>query len=248
MKVIVNGALGHMGRELVRLLGEGYEGGELCAAVDAFSQTPDVLNSLDEYKGDADVIVDFSNASATEAVTRYAVSRSIPLVIATTGQDESQKALILDAANKIPIFRSANMSVGIAVFVKMAGEIAKLFPDADIEIIESHHNRKVDAPSGTALMIADRMKAERGSGDYVFGRSGKSKRTHGEIGIHAVRGGNIVGIHEVAVITDSQTITLKHEAHNRALFAEGALTAARFLAEMPVGIYDMYDMLEHQKR
>lgn len=243
MKVIVHGALGRMGREVMRLVDEGYEGGELACAVDVFSDSADVLSSLDEFRGDADVMIDFSNAAATESVTSYAVRRGIPLVLCTTGQNEAQKAIIADAATKIPVFRSANMSVGVAVFVKMAGEVAKMFPHADIEIIESHHNRKVDAPSGTALMLAERIRDARGEGEFVLGRHGASKRTAGEIGIHAVRGGNIVGIHEVAVITDSQTITLKHEAHSRSLFAEGALTAARFLTSRGAGMYDMYDTI-----
>ncbi len=243
MKVLIHGALGRMGREVMRLVDEGYEGSELAGAVDVFSDSADVLTSLDEFRGDADVIIDFSNAAATETVTNYAVRRGIPLVLCTTGQSEAQKAIIADAATRIPVFRSANMSVGVAVFVKMAGEVAKMFPHADIEIIESHHNRKVDAPSGTALMLAERIKAARGNGEFVFGRHGASKRTAGEIGIHAVRGGNIVGIHEVAVITDSQTITLKHEAHSRSLFAEGALTAARFLVSRRAGMYDMYDTI-----
>lgn len=243
MKVLIHGALGRMGREVMRLVCEGYEGSELACAVDVFSDSADVLTSLDEFRGNADVIIDFSNAAATETVTNYAVRRGIPLVLCTTGQNEAQKAMIADAATKIPVFRSANMSVGVAVFVKMAGEVAKMFPNADIEIIESHHNRKVDAPSGTALMLAERIKAARGEGKFVFGRHGVSKRTQGEIGIHAVRGGNIVGIHEVAVITDSQTITLKHEAHDRSLFAEGALTAARFLTAKSAGMYDMYDTI-----
>ena len=232
MKVLIHGALGRMGREVNRLVDEGYEGSELACAVDVFSDSADVLTSLDEFRGDADVIIDFSSAAATEAVTDYAVRRGIPLVLCTTGQNEAQKAIIADAATKIPVFRSANMSVGVAVFVKMAGEVAKMFPNADIEIIESHHNRKVDAPSGTALMLAERIKAERGEGEFVFGRHGASKRTQGEIGIH-----------EVAVITDSQTITLKHEAHSRSLFAEGALTAARFLCTKSAGMYDMYDTI-----
>ncbi len=247
MKVIVYGAEGFMGREVVRLLSAGYEGGEIAAKVDAFSSNPDVLKALDDFKGDADVIIDFSNAAATEEVTRYAIKRQIPVVLATTGQDETQKALISDAANKVAVFRSANMAYGVAVFVKMAGEIAKTFPDADIEIVEAHHNRKLDAPSGTALMIADRIKAEREDGRFVLGRAGKSKREKGEIGISAIRGGNIVGIHEVMVITDSQTITLKHEAHSRALFAEGAIVAAKYIAGKGAGMYDMYSMLDGDK-
>ena len=178
INVLISGALGRMGREVMRLVDEGYEGSELACAVDVFSESADVLNSLDEFMGEADVIIDFSNAAATEAVTSYAVRRGIPLVLCTTGQSEAQKAIIADAATKIPVFRSANMSVGVTVFVKMAGEIAKMFPHADIEIIESHHNRKVDAPSGTALMLAERIKAARGEGEFVFGRHGASNREY----------------------------------------------------------------------
>jgi len=137
------------------------------------------------------------------------------------------------------------MSVGIALLVELAKKTAAAMPDADIEIIESHHNRKEDAPSGTALMIANGIREARGQVPYKFGRSGHDKRNPGEIGIHAVRAGNIVGIHEVIVCTDTQSITLKHEAYSRALFAEGAVAAAEYLCDIKEpGVYNMYDMLK----
>ena len=144
----------------------------------------------------------------------------------------------------IPVFHSANMSLGIALLVELAKMTAKTFPDADIEIIEKHHNRKLDAPSGTALLLANAIKEIRTKAKLVFGRQGQAKREADEIGIHAIRMGNIVGEHEVIVGTDTQTVTLKHEAHSRALFAEGAMAAAAFLIGKPAGLYDMKRMIE----
>ena len=143
----------------------------------------------------------------------------------------------------IPIFHAANMSLGVALLIELAKITAKTFPDADIEIIEKHHNRKLDAPSGTALAIANAIKTVREKAFFVFGRQGNAKRTENEIGVHAIRMGNIIGEHEVIVGTDTQTITLKHEAHSRSLFAEGAIVAAEFLVRQPAGFYDMNRMI-----
>ena len=241
MKIIVNGAGGRMGHQVVSKIACPDE---CVAKVDRYSTDLDIIQSLCEFEGDADVIIDFSNPAATAEITEYAKARKMPLVIATTGHGDADKALILEASKHIPVFLSANMSLGVALLVNLAKQAAKAFPDADIEIVEAHHNRKLDAPSGTALMIADGIKSARGECKYVYGREGRAPRTHGEIGIHAIRGGNIVGMHEVMLITDTQTLTLKHEAHDRALFAEGALVAARFLTEQSCGLYDMYDMIE----
>ena len=152
--------------------------------------------------------------------------------------------MIAQAAKQIPLFHSANMSLGIALLVELAKITAKTFPDADIEIIEKHHNRKLDAPSGTALLLANAIREIRKKATLVFGRGGQAKRTSEEIGIHAVRMGNIIGEHEVIVGTDTQTVTLKHEAHSRALFAEGALAAAEFLIGKDAGLYDMKKMID----
>ena len=135
------------------------------------------------------------------------------------------------------------MSVGVALLARLVKQAAAIFGGCDVEIVEAHHNRKVDAPSGTALMLADAVKSQRPDAEYVYGRSGQHKRQPNEIGIHSLRMGNVVGEHEVIFATDNQTITLKHQAHDRALFAEGALTAAGFLVGQPAGFYHMDDLL-----
>ena len=242
MKLIINGALGRTGSEVYRLLREGAGGHTLAAAVDRDGEG-EVYRSLADFTGEADGLIDFSHHSATAELLRYACERKLPVVLATTGHSPEESELIRQAAQQIPIFRSANMSVGVAVLVQMARQAAHLFPDADIEIVETHHNRKLDAPSGTALMIADEIRKERKDAVFVFGRGGQHKREKNEIGIHAVRLGNTVGTHEVLIGTDSQTFVLRHEAHSRALFAEGALSAASFLAGRGPGLYDMHDLL-----
>ena len=242
MKVIVNGAAGFMGREVLAIVNKGDRGSELAFAADREGTG---FMPIGTYDGDADVIIDFSHHSATTELCDYAVNNNIPVILCTTGQTEDELAAIDEASKKIPVFRSGNMSVGIALLVELAKKTAAAMPDADIEIIESHHNRKEDAPSGTALMIADGIREARGDVPYKLGRAGHDKRNHGEIGIHAVRAGNIVGIHEVLVCTDTQSITLKHEAYSRALFAEGAVAAAEYLCGVSEpGIYNMYDMLK----
>ena len=152
--------------------------------------------------------------------------------------------MIRAAAEKIPVFYSANYSLGVALLVELAKKAAAAMPDADIEIVEKHHNRKVDAPSGTALMIANAIKTVRTQAQLLLGRAGMAKRAPEEIGIHAVRMGNIIGEHEVLIGTDSQTITIKHEAHSRALFAEGAVAAAAFLVKQNAGLYDMKSLID----
>lgn len=241
MKVIVNGACGHMGREVLRLVSEHSRDADLAFACD---RVGGALPPITDFSGDADVIVDFSNHSATKMLCDYAVKRGIPTVIATTGQNEDELSCIRASAMHIPVFLSGNMSLGIALLVELAKRAATTMPDADIEIVESHHNRKEDSPSGTALMIADAIRDARGHGEYRLGRAGHEKRNEGEIGIHSVRAGGIVGIHEVVICTETQSITLKHEAYSRSLFAEGALEAARYICTVKEpGIYNMYDML-----
>ncbi|MDP4117883.1 MAG: 4-hydroxy-tetrahydrodipicolinate reductase [Bacillota bacterium] len=246
MKIIVNGSNGHMGNEVMKFVLEGYRGSELAAAVDINvpqkAEYP-TFTSLAEVNVDAECIIDFSHHSITKQLMDFAISKGLFVVIATTGQSEEELALINEASKKIPIFISANMSLGIALLVELAKTTVKTMPDADIEIIEQHHNRKLDAPSGTALLIANAIRTVRENAQYMFGRDGQHKREKNEIGIHAVRMGNIVGIHEVIVGTDTQTITLKHEAHSRTLFAEGAIAAANFLKGKPAGKYDMKSMI-----
>ena len=238
-----------MGREVARLSLDGVRGASVVAGYDVLPidtrefPTYTDWNAVEER---VDCIIDFSHHVGTPALLSYATDRGIPVVLATTGHTEEEKALIEEAAKKIPLFHSANMSLGVALLVELAKITARTFPEADIEIIEKHHNRKLDAPSGTALLLANAIREVREKARLVFGRSGQAKREADEIGVHAIRMGNIVGEHEVIVGTDTQTITLKHEAHSRALFAEGALAAAEYLIGKPVGMYDMKKMIESE--
>lgn len=235
MKIIVTGAAGRMGAELKALLGD-----DLVCGVDPAGE----VKNINDYGGDADGIIDFSFHGAIPEIADYAVKRGLPLVVCTTGHTPEELAKINEAAKSVPVFFSANMCIGIAVLCRLAKEAVKFFPDADIEIIEKHHNRKLDAPSGTALMLAKEIAEVREDAKFVYGRVGQAKRESGEIGIHAVRMGNIVGDHEVIVGTDTQRITLKHEAVTRAIFAEGAVTAMQFLQGREAGLYDMKDMIK----
>ncbi len=246
MKILIHGIGGRMGVEIKKMALEGYKGSEIAAGVDVnplslegIPTYTDIYDVVEEY----DCIIDFSHHSATKNLLEYAIEKNAPVVIATTGHDDSEKKLITDAAKKIPVFHSANMSLGVALLCELAKTAAKTFPDADIEIIEKHHNRKLDAPSGTALLLARSIQAVREKAFFTFGRQGQAKRMPDEIGIHAVRMGNIVGEHEVIIGTDTQTLTLKHEAHSRSLFAEGAITAAAFMIDKSAGLYDMYSMI-----
>lgn len=245
MKILIHGIMGHMGREVLRLCECGYHGATGAVGVDRSGKIPEVecYTSLDEASG-ADVIIDFSHHTAIKDLLDYAIKTSTPIVVATTGHDEEELLAINAAAERIPVFFSANMSLGVALLVELAKTAARAMPDAEIEIIEKHHNRKLDAPSGTALMVANEIKKVRPKSTFTLGRGGMAKRVPGEIGIHAIRMGNIVGEHEVIVGTDTQTITLKHEAHSRALFAEGAIVAAEFLVKQPKGLYSMQDIIK----
>ncbi len=241
MRIIVNGACGRMGRELIRLIGE-QPRLELAAMVDAKGDGIEVLTDLTNAPA-ADVIIDFSHHSAVSALLDAAEARNCPVVIATTGHDAAELDRIHDAAERIPVFYSGNMSVGVALLCRMARETARLFPEADIEIVETHHKHKADAPSGTAKMLFGAVKEVRPEAEMVCGRSGMQPRTPNEVGVHSLRMGEVVGIHEVHICTATQTITLRHEAHSRALFAEGAICAAEFLVNQGEGFYDMKSLI-----
>jgi len=243
IQVIVSGALGRMGSITVEKVNQA-EDMTLAAAVDVFSKGGDVLSSLSRFEGKADLIIDFSHHTGTPALLQWAVEHNTPVIMCTTGHDEGEKAAIYEAGKRIPVFYSANMSLGVALLAELAKKTAAAFPDADIEIVETHHNRKVDAPSGTALLLGNAIKTVRDDAVFNMGRSGMAKRTPEEIGFHAIRRGNIPGIHEVIVSTDNQCITLKHEVYDRALFADGALSAARFLAGKAPGMYEMADIIK----
>ena len=243
MNVLVYGALGHMGSIVVNKVEEA-EDLVLSSAVDTYSRGGAVLKDLADVAETPDVVIDFSHHTLTPALLDWCVSKNVPLVLCTTGHDGAERAAIDRAAERIPVFFSANMSMGIAALADLARRAAALFPEADIEIVEAHHNRKLDAPSGTALMLAEAVRQVRPGAVPHPGRSGLGKRDKNEIGIHAVRMGALPGTHAVLISTDSQTLTLKHEAHDRALFADGALDAARFLAGRPAGLYDMSSLVK----
>lgn len=250
MRILLNGINGHMGREIVRLAKEGYRGAEIAAGVDPAGRREESIPVSADFAGaetGVDCIVDFSHPSATEDLLAFALRRRLPLVIATTGQTEEQRQKILDASREIPVFFAANFSLGVALLIELAKKAASVMADAEIEIVEVHHDRKLDAPSGTALALAGAIRSVRPDSTLRTGRSGHGKREKNEIGIHSLRMGNIVGIHEVLLSTPTQTITLKHEAHDRALFAEGALTAADFLCGKPAGLYDLSSLLKSNR-
>ncbi len=249
MKLLVNGISGFMGREVARLATEGYRGSSLSLGVDLASgvyDTAPIYAGFDAVPNDApiDCIIDFSHHTATPALLEFAISRRIPTVVATTGHDERELEAIRRASELIPVFHSANMSLGVALLVGLAKTAALAMPDSDIEIVEKHHTRKLDAPSGTALMLANAICEVRPDAYTNCGRAGHGKRDKNEIGIHALRLGNVVGEHEVILSTGTETITLKHEAHSRALFAEGAIAAADFLSRMPKGLYNMQSLID----
>lgn len=245
MKVIINGVFGRMGRAVASLIQSGGLGTVVYGA-DIASGTADfpVGTALSEFKGEADVLIDFSHHSQTAAVCAFAAERGIPAVISTTGQTDEEKALIAETAEKTPIFVSANMSVGVALLCKLCAEAAAVLEDADIEILEKHHNKKLDAPSGTALMIADSIKAVREDSRYVYDRqSVRAARSKEEIGIQSVRAGNIVGEHEVLFALGNEHITISHSALSRELFADGAVKAAAFLVGKKPALYGMKELL-----
>ena len=238
MKVILCGANGAMGKLIDDLFGEEIVGR---VSLDGENNVPKTFDELGPRE--ADVVVDFSHHSATPDVLSYAKKIGAGAVIGTTGHTQEEKAMIHAAAREIPVFWAGNVSLGIAVLCRLVKQAAAFFPDADIEIVETHHTRKVDAPSGTAHMLFNAIKEIRPNAWENCGRAGEGKRTKEEIGVHALRLGTVVGIHEVHIHTANQSLTLKHESGSRAMLAEGAVTAARFLNGKEKGLYDMEDIL-----
>ena len=244
MRIILIGYEGHMGRE-VRMSAERRPDAEIVCGVDPAAETGGLcVRSFSECRTEADVIIDFSHHALTAELLAFATERKLPLVLATTGQTEEEKALIMEAGKKIPLFLAANYSLGIAVLTDLVRQTLTLYPDAEVEIVEQHHDRKLDAPSGTALALFNAVKEVRPEAKAVPGRSGAGKRQPEDVGIHAIRMGNTVGIHEVIIGTPNETLTLRHEAHSRGVFADGSLKAAAFLMGKEPGLYDMKDLLK----
>lgn len=245
LKIIISGCNGHMGR-VVALLCEADPLLEITAGFDVLGAADrefPVYTSPARFTGEADAVIDFSSPAALDGLLEFARARKIPLVLATTGYTPEQEAQVGAAACDVPIFRSANMSLGINVLLELVKKAASVLGDGyDIEIVERHHRRKVDAPSGTALMIADAAASSCGhETEYIYERrSTRRPRDKKEIGISAVRGGTIVGEHEIIFAGHDEIMEIRHTALSREIFAQGAVAAAKFIAgvERP-GLYDM---------
>ena len=249
VSVILHGACGHMGHVVAELAAADPDV-QIVAGVDAFGESYadfPVYKGIGECTEEADVIVDFSTAAAIDALVAYGVERSIPMVICTTGLSEEQIRAVREASEQVAILRSGNMSLGINLLMKLVRDAAKtLAPNGyDPEIIEEHHRRKLDAPSGTAIMLADSLnEGADGAYTYTYGRHERREpRNAKEIGISSIRGGTIVGVHDVLFAGQDEVIELKHTAYSRAIFAKGAFAAAKFLAGRGPGLYDMSDVI-----
>ena len=238
MRAVICGANGAMGKLIGGILGE-----EVVGRVSIDGENGVAKTFAELGKVDADTVIDFSHHTAIKDVLAYAKSIGAAAVIGTTGHTAEEKEAIYAAAKEIPVFFSGNMSLGIAVLCRLAREAVKFFPEADVEIVEIHHNRKVDAPSGTALMLFNAIKEARPNATANMGRAGEGKRAKEEVGISSLRMGSVVGVHEVHIHTGTQVLTLKHEAVTRAMLADGAVDAARFMAGKGIGLYNMEDML-----
>ena len=245
MRILLSGFSGHMGTEVRRSVAR-TPGTEIVCGVDPLcpEEEKGCVRSFAECSATADVIIDFSHHSMTGEMLDFAEKNRLPVVLATTGQTEAELTRIREAAGRIPVFLAANYSLGIAVMKDLVQRTLVLYPDAEVEIAEVHHDRKLDAPSGTALSLFESVKQVRPEARAVTGRSGNGRRTPEEVGIHALRMGNIVGIHEVMISTQNETITLKHQAWSRGVFADGSLKAAAFLTGRAPGLYSMEDLLK----
>ena len=250
IRAIMHGCNGHMGQVITQLIRED-DGLEIVAGIDLVDCRDNgypVYTNIWDCREAADVIIDFASAQATDELLKYGVERQIPMVLCTTGLSKEQLDAVEEAAHKVAILKSANMSVGINLLLKLLREASKTLADAgfDIEIVEKHHNQKVDAPSGTALALADAIN-ETLDGEYLYkyDRSQeRKKRDRREIGISAVRGGTIVGDHDVIFAGTDEVLTFSHRAYSKAVFGKGAVQAAKFLAGKPAGHYQMSDVID----
>lgn len=248
-KVIIYGCNGKMGQVITGICQEDSEL-EIVAGVDVYDgiQNPyPVFANIADCDLAADVIIDFSNAQAVDALLDYCMNKQVPVVLCTTGLSDAQLEKVQQAAKKTAVLKSANMSLGINTLMDLLKKAVKVLAPAgfDIEIVEKHHNQKLDAPSGTALALADSMnEVMEESYAYQYDRTKeRKKREKSEIGISSVRGGNIVGEHEVIFAGTDEVITFKHTAHSKAVFAKGAVEAAKYLAGKEAGMYDMADVI-----
>jgi len=246
--ILLSGANGKMGKVISKLVSTD-DTANICGGIDINTEVYDsfpIYPSPDTYEGTCDVIVDFSHPSVFKSLLNFAVEKKFPIVVCTTGLSESDRELMKNASETIPVFFSANMSLGVNLLIDLARKATTVLEDNfDIEIIERHHNQKIDAPSGTALAIADAIADTAcDSKNYIYDRhSVRHKRSKDEIGIHAVRGGTIVGEHEVIFAGTDEIIEIKHTAMSKEIFAVGAIKAAKFLKNKKPGFYSMNDLI-----
>ncbi len=250
IKILLHGCNGKMGRMITELV-KNDENAVIAAGVDTFTEVPNeypVFGTIGSCDVETDVIIDFSNAGAMDALLDYCMEKKEPVVLCTTGLSEGQMKKLDETSKQAAVLKSANMSLGINLLLKLLRDAAKVLGPAgyDIELVERHHNQKVDAPSGTALALADSVNEALGNAyTYVYDRSQvRQKRGDREIGISAVRGGTIVGEHEVIFAGTDEVIEFKHTAYSRNVFAKGAVEAAKFLAGKTPGMYDMSDVIQ----
>lgn len=248
IKVLLCGALGAMGKVVTSLINESDSFSISCGFEPLVSEQTEpfpIYKSLENIKEDVDIVIDFSHFSLTDEITKWCMKNKKPLVSAVTGISEESENLIKEASKEIAVFRSANFSYGVNVMKKIIALATRLlYEDFDIEVIEAHHNKKADAPSGTAKMLLDTIqKNTQTDYDLVYGRNGQCKRCSNEIGVHAIRGGAIAGEHEVMYISDDEIITVHHSAMSKRVFASGAVRAAKFIVGKPSGLYDMEDLV-----
>ncbi len=249
VKIIMHGCNGHMGQVISGIV-EKDPDAEIVAGIDIADQGKNsypVFTDIDVCQVEADAIIDFSSAKATDKLLEYSAARQIPVVLCSTGLSQEQLAKVEETSRKVAVLKSANMSLGINTLLKLVQDAAKVLAAAgfDMEIVEKHHRLKLDAPSGTALALADSInEAMDNQYHYVYDRSQKrEKRDDKEIGISAVRGGTIVGEHEIIFAGQDEVIEFKHTAYSKAIFGKGAVEAAKFLAGKPAGRYDMSDVI-----
>ena len=250
VKMIMHGCNGKMGQVITKIVKEDANA-EIVAGIDQYLGIPNdypVFESIDQCDVEADVVIDFSNAAAVDGLLDYCEEKQVPVVLCTTGLSEVQLKKVQEVSKKVAVLKSANMSLGVNMLLKLLQDATKILAPAgfDIEIVEKHHNQKVDAPSGTALALADSINdAMDNEYTYIYDRSQvRQKRDKKEIGISAVRGGTIVGEHEVIYAGEDEVIEFKHTAHSKAVFAKGAVEAGKFLKGKSAGLYDMKDVIQ----
>ena len=248
MNILLNGAMGRMGKEIIKAV-EKQEDLKIVCGVDIKQNNENdfpIYNNIEEITQNVDVIIDFSIPQATFGILKYAKENKVPVVIATTGFSKEELVKLEELSKEIPIFRSSNMSLDINLMANIVHKIAEVLKQSDIEIIETHHNRKIDSPSGTAILLADAInEVFEGEKKYNFERMQKrEKRNKNEIGFSSIRGGNIVGEHSVQFFGENETLEITHKAYSRQVFAEGAIKAAEFIVKQPAGLYNMKDLVK----